>query len=316
MPFRISHRVTSKSKPSLLFSYKTGSLSQGRVCKSQNDVGAPMWATYNLTAITCHYHDFSLGVPLPLTIVFVPPSLQGAQEILLNSGSWITIFSVNDDWLSLLQISLHFWSWYTQHALHVRTEPISTSPSFRRWGDRSTSLHRLTLLTSCGPKQKHSHLLPVPSMSLNSVFTQQVIMGMKRCFLKSSSVSWPLLSYFRLKPSIRRYRSGSFLTPPMLPDGSKWNPSEYHHICILKVVNVSPHLSNALSTQICTPLGACLFTLISSLAMWRAPVILDRHSDGTGLARAQVVFFLPPPSFLPSFLFHRLICSQDLELLV
>lgn len=179
MQFWISHLVTLKSKPSLPFSYKTGSLSQGRVCKSQNNVGAPMWATYNLTAITCHCHDFSLGVLLPLTIVFMPPSLHGVQEILLNSGSWITIFSVNEDWLSLLQISLNFWNWYTQQALHVRTEPISTSPSFRGWEDRSTSLHRMTLLTSCGPKKKHSHLLPVPSMSLNSVFTQQVIMVWK-----------------------------------------------------------------------------------------------------------------------------------------
>lgn len=171
MWFWISHPVTVKSKPPLPFSYKMGSLSQGRVFKSQNNVGVPLWATYTLTAISCHDHDFSLGVPLPLTIVFVPPYLHGAQEILLNSGSWITIFSANDDWLSLLQISLNFWIWYTQHAPHVPTEPISTSLSFSGWEDQSTPPHRMTLLISCGPKKKHSQLLPVPSMSLNSVFT-------------------------------------------------------------------------------------------------------------------------------------------------
>lgn len=139
-----------------------------------------------------------------------------------------------------------------------------------------------------GPKEEAcSQPKPVPSVSLNSMFTQQVIMSMKKKFLKFSSVSWLLLPYFRVKPSIRWYRSCSSFVPPGLPEGSKRNPSKYHHIPILEMVSVSPHPNNVLLTQVGTKLRECLFTLM--LAMCRIPVILDRHSGGIGLCGAQVL---------------------------
>ena len=87
MQFWSTHLVIWKSKPSLPFSYKMESLLQGHVFKSQNNVGARMWTTYG-PIITCHCHDVSIGVPLPLTAVFVPPSymeLKGSYQFWILS---------------------------------------------------------------------------------------------------------------------------------------------------------------------------------------------------------------------------------------